>query len=212
MNRFTPEADFRVILDNTQTIRLSRPGSGLDVCIQNAVRGRTRTTAASDDGDHHRHACQWVFPDIRACPLTGNVSPMPGDILRTEDGRQWTIRRVTRRGMIGCWQCEAERLLSATWLDGWADYFRAVWKADVNGVPVPTYVLTLSGMSVGIHEAMTKSSETFKQTRAEIFFTETIHPNPGDRFVTADGRAFRVLEFHPRKESAQLSRCVVEQS
>jgi len=201
MRPFTPEEDFSRITDKTEAIRLTRPGSDLEVLIPSALRRKVRREETPDASQREVREAVWIFSD-------SGFTPASGDRLRDETKVAWTIQAVTHRSAIGCWECKTLDLQTTHRLDTWTDFYSARWSLDVNGVPTATYEITRSGVNVKIVPLKQDKPEAFFVPGAEIFFDAHLNPSPGDYFQTPKGRRYEVREFYPKSGRDGISRCV----
>lgn len=212
MNTFTPEEDFSRITDKTETVRLTRFGSDLNISIPKAFRRRPRISQTKDVVSERRQEYVWIFSDVSCCMKGVYVSPIPGDHLRDSANTVWTILTVTHLSKVGCWECRTldTRLLHD--LDTWVDFYAAAWEPDALGIPMLRYELKFSGLNAKIIPMKITDREKCPFEKSEIYFEEPINPSPEDCFVTPDQRRFYVLEFHPDTTPGNISRCVTRET
>lgn len=206
MKSFSPEEDFPLINDKTEAIRISRPGSRIDLNIQRARRRKSRIAGTHDGTESRLCESRWIFPDEHC----DGITPAPGDRIHDTDGVAWTILRVNRLHAIRCWECETQDVRLRHGLDTWLDFYAARWELDASGFPVITYVLYASGINAKIVTLKNVGDAKSFLTRYEIFFEHGITPGPEDCFITPERTRLRVLEFHPATAPGATSKCLAE--
>lgn len=193
---YMPEKDF-LVFDHTEEITWRRPQSGRSETISEALR-LSRLACLRSDSAAEKDEVQWLFQKsaLNGMPL------IPGDRLVDSAGVCWSVFEVQDLHSSGCWKCVAVNPMARWDLTDLLDLYRPVWEVDENGFPFPKYDLSRPGIPAKLIPGK-------NEKEMEIHFAEpSLKLRYRDCFVTADNRAFRVLEFQPAATLRELSKAL----
>ncbi len=200
--------DFSQVVDITVPVTFKRRRGGM-VAVANAWRFETATIEPEATGGHVATTdTVWQFEWPAATP-----APRLGDRLIDEVGACSVIRRVELAGGNTRWRVTARNLSIAFGLDNRVAVELAEWD---DGVPASITGWQLVDPVVAAHiqpqssvANLSESPPTHEQTFRATLDTE-LALDGNYRLVTADGTAYRVLEFESAERIDRLPVAVVE--
>ncbi|MDO4585140.1 MAG: hypothetical protein Q4D62_13680 [Planctomycetia bacterium] len=220
---FHPEEDFLIVVDQKETLTLTRPQSDGKWEVTDAWKVsnlRNIRDVSASPGDE----AVWIF----SASALGEDVPFLGDTMRDGRGREWIVSEIQHLTRIGCWKCRGINMALRYGLDSWVDWYSPQWRLDESGVPVPEYRLRQPGIAARIVPEKEKWEEETSivqstiqargvqvrngKKRVRIFFQPS-HLKIGfrDCLVTPDNRGFRVREYQPASSWKELSYVIAEE-
>lgn len=220
---FHPEKDFLIVVDQKETLTLTRPQSDGKWILADAWKVshfQKIHDASASPGDE----CVWIF----SASALGEDVPFLGDSMRDSQDRDWIVSEIQHLPKIGCWKCRGINMALRYGLDSWVDWYSPQWRQDESGVPIPEYRLRQPGIAAKIVPEKEKWEEETSivqntvlsratqlrdgKKRVRIFFQPS-HLKIGfrDCFVTPDNRGFRIREYQPASSWNELSYVIAEE-
>ncbi len=190
-------SDFVEVIDDPETVMLSRVGTPGEQTITGALRRKAESQSLvggqarvlQGDVTWHLPCQQFTQP------------PRVGDQIVDAANQHWTILQLQFSAITGRWQCHARNVTIAAGLDQLVDLHRAVWSRDQHGAPISSFRLHTAGLPahvqlLGGSLALVGDRRDLRQ-RFRILLAQPIDVEVDDRVLDAHGCIYCVTAVAP---------------
>ena len=201
---FNPQSDFAQVTDALEAVTLRRAdGSGSTAVASALRRAMTTREAAASDGKYTTSDVSW---HLAAAELP--APPRLGDQIIDATAEAWTILETQLATCGSRWKCTARNLALAGGLNTYITILREVATKGPSGAVEPTFVPYASGVRARIQETSSVRGEQHGRqsgtVRAQIYLSEQILVDNGNRIQAADGTLYEVTGYERADSIASL--------
>ncbi len=188
--------DLGRIADGLEAVTLARRGStpgGTPAAIAHALRRSvSMREAAASDGRYTTADVTWHLPVAEL-----GQSPRLGDLIRSGDGRQWTVLEVRLTTLGTRWRCTTRSLAVVYGLDDTITILKATYVQGEGGAAEATWIPWRTGVRARIQPVQSRPGSQHESrqtiTRCQIFVEDELALNPTHRIAGPDGTIYKVL-------------------
>jgi hypothetical protein len=193
---FDPSDDLGRIADGLEAVTLARRGStpgGAPAPIAHALRRSvSMREAAASDGRYTAADVTWHLPVAELAQ-----SPRLGDLIRSGDGRQWTVLEVRLTTLGTRWRCTTRSLAVVYGLDDTITILKAAYVQGAGGAAEATWLPWKTGVRARIQPLRSSPGGQHESrqviARCQIFVEEELALSPAHRIAGPDGTIYKVL-------------------
>jgi hypothetical protein len=137
-----------------------------------------------------------------------------GDVLRDNQGRQWTVLEVARTTLGSRWRCAARNLAIVYALDDTITILQAVYKKSASGAMEPLWQPWKTGVRARIQPVTAESGVEHQSRRVaaryQIFVAEELSLTPTQRILGPDGTVYKILGTTAAERIGELANIEAE--
>ncbi len=193
---FDPSDELAQIADGLEAVTLARRGStpgGAAATIAHALRRAVSVReAAASDGRYTAGDVTWHLPVAELA-----AAPRLGDLVRSGEGRQWTVLEVRLTTLGTRWRCTTRSLAVVYGLDDTITILKPTYVQGTGGAAEATWLPWRTGVRARIQPVRSTPGSQHesrqKITRCQIFVEEEFALDPTHRIAAADGTIYKIL-------------------